>query len=132
MDERARARQLRKRRPYPSQKYGASHRALRARLAPVVAAGTVRCARCDELITPQDKWELDHRDDGKGWLGPSHRSCNRSAGWEKMVDNNGNGRFVDEQPYKWSRRWAEEPPVFLGHGEVEVHVGRGVWQTVAT
>ena len=85
MDERARARQLRKRRPYPSQKYGASHRALRARLAPVVAAGTVRCARCDELITPQDKWELDHRDDGKGWLGPSHRSCNRSAGWEKMV-----------------------------------------------
>ena len=53
-----------------------------------------------------------------------------------MVDNNGNGRFVDEQPYKWSRRWAEEPPVgtevFLGHGEVEVHVGRGVWQTVAT
>ena len=34
-----------------------------------------------------------------------------------------------------SRRWYDDPPVetevFLGDGLVEVHVGRGVWQTVA-
>jgi hypothetical protein len=29
----------------------------------------------DELIGQEEKWELDHRDDGNGWLGPSHRSC---------------------------------------------------------
>jgi hypothetical protein len=28
-----------------------------------------------------------------------------------MVGKNGNGQFVDEQPYKWSRRWSQEPPV---------------------
>jgi hypothetical protein len=94
--------------------------ALRARLAPVVASVTVRCARCNEFIDPNEKWELDHRDDGNGWLGPSRRSCNRSAGWEKMVGKNGTGHFVEEIPYKWSRRWADEPPVgtevFLGGG----------------
>ena len=29
-----------------------AHRAMRNRLAPVVAMGTVKCARCDELIEP--------------------------------------------------------------------------------
>jgi hypothetical protein len=55
-------------------------------------------ARCDELIAADEKWELDHRDDGNGWLGPSHRSCNRSAGWENMVGANGNGREFLETP----------------------------------
>jgi hypothetical protein len=126
----------RKRRPDPTQRYGVAHKALRKRLAPVVAGGTVRCARCDELIAQDENWELDHRDDGNGWLGPSHRSCNRSAGWEKMVASNGNGQALLEAPYRWSRRWCDEPPVgtevFLGNGLVEVHVGRGIWQTVAT
>jgi hypothetical protein len=40
-----------------------------------------------------------------------------------------------EEPKRWSRRWCDEPPVgtqvFLGGGLVEVHVGRGMWQTVA-
>lgn len=31
-------------------------------------------AHCDELISPDEKWELDRRDGGNGWLGPSHRS----------------------------------------------------------
>ena len=33
-------------------------------------------------------------------------------------------------------RWHDDPPVgpgvFLGHRLVEIHVGRGIWQTVAT
>ena len=97
---------------------------------------SVEVARCDELIDPDEKWELDHRDDGHGWLGPSHQRCNARAGWEAMVAAaNGNGGFVEETPYRWSRRWSQEPPVgtevFLGGRLVEVHVGRGIWQTTA-
>jgi hypothetical protein len=127
----------RSRRPYPSQRYGMAHKAMRARLAPVLATGTVKCARCDELIGTDEKWELDHRDDGRGWLGCSHQRCNARAGWEKMVETvNGNGGgLVAESPYRWSRRWCQEPPVgtevLLGGGLVEVHVGRGIWKTVS-
>jgi hypothetical protein len=123
-----------KRRPYPSQKYGAAHRALRARLAPVVATGSVRCARCDQLIAADDDWQLDHKDDGRGWLGASHTRCNARAGWEKMVGQNGNGAYVEETPYRWSRRWggeAADPPVGTtvnaGRGMVEVYLGSGQW-----
>jgi hypothetical protein len=49
---------------------------------------------------------------------------------------NGNGGFVEATPCRWSRRWYQEPPVgtevFLGGGRVEVQVGRGIWQMVAT
>jgi hypothetical protein len=121
-------------RPYPSQRYGMAHKAMRRRLAPVVQTGTVPCARCGEFIEPDSPWQLDHRDDGRGWLGPSHASCNARAGWEKRVAVNGNGGSLQEQPYKWSQGWFEDPPpgttVNLGDGLVEVYLGRGIWQTV--
>ena len=45
------------------------------------------------------------------------------------------GQFVVATPYRWSRRWCDEPPVctevLLGGWLVDVHVGRGIWQTVA-
>jgi hypothetical protein len=123
-------------RPFPSQRYGAAHREMRRRLGPVVARGETPCARCGELIAVGQAWELDHRDDGHGWLGPSHRGCNRSAGWEQMVRNqtgNGNGAGLEEQPYTWSQRWFDDPPVGtiarVDVGLVEVHMGGGVWQT---
>jgi hypothetical protein len=104
---------------------------MRKRLARVVATGTVKCARCDELIGPYDNWDLDHRDDGRGWLGPSHRSCNRRGGWEKMVSQNGNGGQFEEHPYIWSQRWSDDPPVGtqagLENGMVEVYLGSGHW-----
>ena len=127
----------RKNRPYPSWYYGQAHKATRRRLDPIVQTGTVPCVRCGKLIEPGSAWQLDHRDDGRGWAGPAHSSCNARAGWEKMVETvNGNGGgFVAELPYRWSRRWCEEPPVgtevLLGGGLVEVHVGRGIWQTVS-
>jgi hypothetical protein len=106
---------------------------MRRRFAPVVATGSVEC-RCGELIEPGSPWQLDQRDDGRGWLGPSHQRCNARAGWEKMVGQNGNGQLVDEVPTRWSRRWFEEPAVgtevSLGDGQVEVHVGRGIWERV--
>ena len=96
----------RSRGPYPSQRYGAAHKAMRKRLAPVVVTGTVRCARCDELIASGDKWQLDHRDDGRGWLGPSHQSCNSRAGWEKMVAAYGNAHDFRDAAGTTSRLWA--------------------------
>jgi hypothetical protein len=97
--------------------------------------GTVRCACCGELIESDEKWELDHRDDGHGWLGPSHQRCNSRAGWEQMVGKNGNGYLIEELPTRWSRRWFDDSAVgtevFLGNGLVEIRVGRGIWQTVA-
>ena len=111
-----------------------AHKAMRKRLAPIVASGTVTCARCNELISPKDKWQLDHRDDGHGWLGPSHARCNQRAGWEAMIrSQNGNGRGADleEQPYRGSQRWHDDPPVGTtvnaGNGRVEVYLGDGQW-----
>jgi hypothetical protein len=38
------------------------------------------CTRCGRQIEPGQLWDLDHTDDRSGYLGPAHRSCNRSAG----------------------------------------------------
>ena len=72
----------------PSVRYGSPHRLMRKRLEPLVATGTVPCARCGELIGAHELWELDHRDDGRGWLGPSHQRGNARAGWQAMVNQN--------------------------------------------
>ncbi len=120
----------RKNRPYPSGHYGQAHKAMRRRLDPVVQTGTVPCVRCGELIAPGSPWQLDHRDDGRGWLGPSHASCNARAGWEKMVASNGNHVHLEERPYRWSQRWFDDPPVgtvVLGHEQL-IHMGNGLWQ----
>lgn len=63
--------------------YGADHQAERARWAPVVAEGTVSCARCDETIKASDRWDLGHTEDRSGWTGPEHARCNRAAGLRK-------------------------------------------------
>lgn len=69
------------------------HRNRRKLLEPLVAGGGVRCARgadCKHavwvagkkmggLIRRGELWDLDHTDDGRGYLGPSHRECNRST-----------------------------------------------------
>jgi hypothetical protein len=113
-----------------------AHKAMCRRLDPVVPTGTVPCARCGELIQPDTAWQLDHRDDGRGWLGPSHRRCNARAGWEMMVAVNGNGGGLQEQPYRWSQRRYDDPPpgttanIAGEPGMVEVYLGHGIWQTV--
>jgi hypothetical protein len=51
-----------------------------------------------------------------------------------MVAANGHGGGLEEQPYRWSQRWSDDPPpgatVNLGNGLVEVYLVRGIWQTV--
>jgi hypothetical protein len=114
-------------------RYGLPHRAMRARFAPLVAAGKAKCARCGEAIEPGSDWALDHRDDGRGYLGVSHSVCNSRAGAFKLLGLNGHGGALVEKPYRWSQRWFDDPPVgttvVLGDGLVEVHVGGGVWET---
>lgn len=61
--------------------YGPTHQALRARWAPQVATGTVRCWRCGELIRADEPWDLGHDDNDRSITrGPEHAArCNRSA-----------------------------------------------------
>jgi hypothetical protein len=55
------------------------HRQLRAQWSRRVEAGAVECARCGELILLGETWDLDHRDDRRGYLGPSHARSNRAT-----------------------------------------------------
>src|SRR3954454_20462834 len=60
--------------------YGPAHQALRAELAPHVAAGGVRCARCGELIAAGEPWDLGHVDEDRSrYAGPEHQRCNRAT-----------------------------------------------------
>lgn len=79
--------------------YDQEHRRLREQLRPEVEAGLHRCARCREPIFPGEAWDLDHAENRQGYIGPSHRSCNRSAGAQKR---NGTGHDTSPPP---SRRW---------------------------
>ena len=63
--------------------YDRAHDAERARLAPIVAMGTVSCARCGYLIGARAPWDLGHTDDRTAWTGPEHQRCNRQAGGRK-------------------------------------------------
>lgn len=64
--------------------YGSKHQGLRARWAPKVATGKVRCARCNQPIKPGQAWDLGHDDtDRNKYSGPEHLNCNRSAGGKR-------------------------------------------------
>jgi hypothetical protein len=56
----------------------------------------VRCARCQQIIAPAERWELDHAVGKQGYLGPSHFRCNRSAGGKigAAITNGGKQRLV--------------------------------------
>ena len=110
--------------------WGNAHQRRRAAIAPLVNAGKATCARCNEPIHPDEEWHLDHNDTRDGYLGVSHAYCNLSAGANKA-----NGRRRPEPyvqlPYRWSRRWFDDPPVgtinFDGGRNPEIHVGNGEW-----
>ena len=62
-----------------SERYWGTHRVLRKNLAPLVAEGGVRCARCGEFIAPLEPWDLGHVDGSSSHSGPEHRRCNRAT-----------------------------------------------------
>jgi len=54
----------------------------------MVEAGLVRCARCSELIEPNEPWDLGHVDGTERtvYSGAEHRRCNRApAGYRKAA-----------------------------------------------
>jgi hypothetical protein len=63
-------------------RYPGPHQAIRRPLAPQVAAGTVTCRRCGQLIRPGEPWDLGHDDHDRSiYRGPEHAGgCNRAAG----------------------------------------------------
>jgi hypothetical protein len=68
--------------------YGHRHQQARKRLAPLVDAGLVRCARCGDWIAPGEPWDLGHHDwDRSLYTGPEHRACNRATAgrWRRRV-----------------------------------------------
>jgi hypothetical protein len=84
--------------------YTNAHVARRRQLEPLVATGQVACSRCNQLIEPGQPWHLDHTDDRRGYLGPSHATCNLRAAANKT-----NGMKKDT-PLIWSRVWYEPIP----------------------
>ena len=96
-------------------RYSAGHQRLRAKVAVAVEQGQASCARCGEPIAPGTDWDLDHSDNGNGYLGPSHASCNRAT--TPRVYENG---------LIWSRRWFEDAPEGTVVGNREVRRG-GKW-----
>lgn len=60
--------------------YDARHDRIRASYQRRMDRGrTYHCPRCGGAVDPTD-WHLDHTDDRKSWLGPSHPKCNSKAG----------------------------------------------------
>ena len=98
---------------YNSARYDGPHRTMRRRLDPVVQTGTVPCVRCGELIEPDTSGTSTTATTAAAGSGRLTRDAIARAGWEAMVrSQNGNGHRIDpeEQPYKWSQRWSEDPP----------------------
>lgn len=60
-------------------RYGARHRAARAKWAPRIATGRVLCARCQQPIQPGQAWDMGHHDGANRdqHSGPEHADCNR-------------------------------------------------------
>lgn len=62
-------------------RYGGQHQKLRRET--IAAAYGTPCARCGFVMTSDQMLHLDHNDDGDGYLGWSHASCNMRAGARK-------------------------------------------------
>ena len=78
--EREKIERARRRGSTTARGYGGAHRALRKRLAPLVASGQMRCARCGEVILPGTPFDLGHADgDRTRYHGLEHAACNRGA-----------------------------------------------------
>jgi hypothetical protein len=74
--------------------YGAQHRSLRKRPAPMVEAGECVCPKCGKRIEPGEPFDLGHQDNGG--RAPEHRRCNRATVYKRARDRN--GEFLPEKP----------------------------------
>lgn len=75
-------------------KYGRDHRRLRRQIDRTVKGGFARCARCGNMIDPDEPWDLGHDDsDPTKYSGAEHRRCNRQTSTHRV------------QPERTSRNW---------------------------
>ena len=89
--------------------YGRAHRARRAHLAPLVAAGVLDCARCGKRIEPGEPFDLGHLDGEKTrYSGVVHSHCNRRAG--AIAGNAKRTRLTSRQWCFCDRPLARRPP----------------------
>ena len=72
---------------FDSGRYNSTHKALR-RILRAQYLGRP-CARCGKVLEEADHPELDHADDGRGYVGFSCRRCNRAAGAAKARGETG-------------------------------------------
>lgn len=63
-------------------RYNGEHKRIRAEGLANLVEGTP-CARCGQPMFSFQRLHLDHTDDGRGYLGFSHETCNTSAGGRK-------------------------------------------------
>ncbi len=61
-------------------RYGYGHQVARAEWAKLLPRP---CTVCGRIVASADRWDLDHNDDGTGYLGPAHYRCNRRKGARK-------------------------------------------------
>ena len=70
-------------------------------------------------------WHLGHNQARNGYLGPSHARCNLAAA--AVTNDRRPLPHVEERPYRWSRRWFDDPPVGT-IAERDIYMGNGDWQ----
>jgi hypothetical protein len=88
--------------------YGSRHITLRKQAVRLVESGQAVCVRCGLPIAPGTPFDLDHDETRTGYLGVSHRTCNRRAGGRKAAVTNARRRAEAEPRYvrHWSRVWS--------------------------
>ena len=112
--------------------WGHRHQQRRAAIAPFVNADKATCARCHEPIHAGEEWHLDHNDTRDGYLGVSHATCNLRAAAAVTNGRRDPTRF-EERPYKWCKRWHDDPPIgtIVYCHERVIYLGNGKWQPLA-
>jgi hypothetical protein len=89
------------------------HKTLRKRLlADLTQRPGQPCARCGLPMYPWQLLDLDHTDDRSGYLGLSHRACNRRDGQRKTtaILNARGWTAAQRQAVAWKQRQAASRP----------------------
>jgi hypothetical protein len=108
--------------------YGAEHERLRRSWARTVAIGIVACARCGQLISPGEPWDLGHDDyDRTVYTGPSGisattittalstqgRSIGRATGLQRLAGGRRAGGEAAASGYGTRFQVAKQSPGLL-------------------
>jgi hypothetical protein len=79
---------------------------MRERGDALVAAGLAVCARCSRPILEGQPFDLDHTPDRTGYIGVSHRRCNRRAGGMNGAAVTNSRRPGSAVPSRYVRTWS--------------------------